>query len=54
MYGDKVTTLDRIKQTITQKLPTKVRLRLVLENDEVRVREFLTLSLHLTDRTVML
>lgn len=35
MYGDKVTTLDRIKQTITQKLPTKVRLRLVLENDEL-------------------
>jgi UV DNA damage endonuclease len=34
-YGDKATTLDRIKKTITQALPENVRNRLVLENDEV-------------------
>lgn len=34
-YGDKQSTLERIKVTIRDKLPQKVRDRLVLENDEV-------------------
>ena len=37
MYGDKATTLERIKKTITQAIPNNVRNRLVLENDEVRI-----------------
>ena len=36
VYGDKQSTLERIKVTIEQKLPKAVRERLVLENDEVR------------------
>ena len=37
VYGDKQSTLERIKVTIEQKLPKAVRERLVLENDEVRL-----------------
>lgn len=35
MYGDKPATLERVKATITNLLPSNVRQRLVLENDEV-------------------
>jgi UV DNA damage endonuclease len=35
MYGDKMATLERIKDTIVNVLPKNVRDRLVLENDEV-------------------
>ena len=35
MYEDKAGTLQRIKQTITEVIPSNVRDRLVLENDEV-------------------
>ena len=33
MYGDKIATLERLKQSIL-KLPQNIRNRLVLENDE--------------------
>jgi UV DNA damage endonuclease len=36
-YGDKKTTLERIKTTIRDRLPQNVRDRLVLENDEVNI-----------------
>jgi UV DNA damage endonuclease len=36
LYGDKNTTLERLKGTIRDVLPKNVRDRLVLENDEVR------------------
>ncbi|KAG6831750.1 hypothetical protein H0H92_007902 [Tricholoma furcatifolium] len=35
VYGDKASTLERIKKTITDILPPNVRSRLVLENDEL-------------------
>lgn len=35
MYEDKEATIARIKQTISKRLPTNVRARLVLENDEM-------------------
>lgn len=35
VYGDKEGTLERIKNTICERLPQNVRERLVLENDEV-------------------
>ncbi|TFK67401.1 UV-endonuclease UvdE [Pluteus cervinus] len=35
VYGDKSAALERIKETITSVLPSKVRNRLVLENDEL-------------------
>lgn len=35
MYGDKPATLERVKATITNLLPSNVRQRLVLENDEM-------------------
>ncbi|KIM83192.1 hypothetical protein PILCRDRAFT_819416 [Piloderma croceum F 1598] len=35
VYGDKQSTLERIKVTIEEKLPKAVRERLVLENDEL-------------------
>ena len=35
MYDDKAATLERIKDTISNRLPQNVRDRLVLENDEV-------------------
>ena len=35
VYEDKGGTLQRIKKTITEVIPTNVRDRLVLENDEV-------------------
>jgi len=37
VYGNKESTLERIKVTIEEKLPVEVRARLVLENDEVRL-----------------
>lgn len=35
VYGDKGAAINRIKHTIKEVLPPKVRDRLVLENDEV-------------------
>ena len=35
VYGDKPTTLARFKENYINKLPDKIKKRLVLENDEV-------------------
>jgi hypothetical protein len=38
VYGDKPTTLARFKENYVNKLPDKIKKRLVLENDEVSAR----------------
>jgi UV DNA damage endonuclease len=55
VYGDKQSTLERIKVTIEEKLPKAVRERLVLENDEARlVCRFSPLCFNLTYEYVAL